>query len=229
MKKFLSIAAGLAFLAVSDSFGTVWPSDGTVTGHNYSGGSVQWVHDNQAHDGDIITLPAGTFSWTSAVTISKAITLQGQGIGTTIILDSAPDNAPNPQSLLVFNTSTGQHVRLTGIEFRFDPAGRTTNFSQGLIQLKGSSNAVRVDHCKFVGIKNRVIYLSGSVFGVMDHCEIDNDANISGPTLHFTQWHSGSKRRVRQFGRRVMGNSEQFRIGKRLLLRRQHIHHYNKQ
>ena len=29
MIKFLSIAAGLAFLVVSDSFGTVWPSDGS--------------------------------------------------------------------------------------------------------------------------------------------------------------------------------------------------------
>ena len=40
MKKFLSIAAGLAFLAVSNSFGTVWPSDG-------SGGECAGVHDTR--------------------------------------------------------------------------------------------------------------------------------------------------------------------------------------
>ena len=77
MIKFLSITAGLAFLAVSDSFGTVWPSDGTGTGHNYPGGSVQWVHDNQAHDGDTITLPAGTFHYTTTLNITKGITVRG--------------------------------------------------------------------------------------------------------------------------------------------------------
>ena len=32
---------------------------------------------NIAHDGDTITLPAGTFSWTSRLEITKGITLQG--------------------------------------------------------------------------------------------------------------------------------------------------------
>ena len=55
-----------------------------------------------AADGDIVTLPAGTFSWTSCLEITKSITLKGQttiaGAGTsnptvtdaTIIQDNTP-------------------------------------------------------------------------------------------------------------------------------------------
>ena len=42
----------------------------------------------QAQNGDTITLPAGTFAWTTGVTISKAITLQGAGVGSTIVRDA---------------------------------------------------------------------------------------------------------------------------------------------
>src|SRR5437899_509475 len=50
---------------------TVYVSDGSAP-------NVQYVHDNLARDGDTITLPAGTFDWTSDVRITKNVTLQGQ-------------------------------------------------------------------------------------------------------------------------------------------------------
>src|SRR4030095_11805096 len=49
---------------------TVYHSDGSVA-------SVQALHD-AAHDGDTITIPAGTFDWAQRLFITKAITLQGQ-------------------------------------------------------------------------------------------------------------------------------------------------------
>ena len=52
-----------------------------------SAASVQALHDI-ASNGDRIILPAGTFTWSTSVTISKAITLQGNGIGRTIIRDA---------------------------------------------------------------------------------------------------------------------------------------------
>src|SRR6266513_6257673 len=73
---------------------TVYNSDGSAA-------SVQALH-NAAHDGDTITVPAGTFSWTSRLNITKGITIQGQttisGAGTanpiindgTIIQDNTP-------------------------------------------------------------------------------------------------------------------------------------------
>ena len=50
---------------------TVYQSDGSAA-------SVQGLHD-AVLNGDTITLPAGTFTWTTRVSISKAITLQGAG------------------------------------------------------------------------------------------------------------------------------------------------------
>ena len=58
--------------------GTVYVSDGSAQ-------NVQYVHDNLAQNGDTITLPFGSFTWASGVTITKAITLQGAGVGTTIV------------------------------------------------------------------------------------------------------------------------------------------------
>jgi len=49
---------------------TVYQSNGSLA-------NVQALH-NAAHDGDTITLPAGRFSWTSQLNITKGITLQGQ-------------------------------------------------------------------------------------------------------------------------------------------------------
>jgi hypothetical protein len=133
-----------------------------------------------ATDGDTVIVPAGTASWTRALTISKAITFQGAGIGNTIILDSLPATAPNPQSVLIVNTLAGKTYRITGVEFRGDLNGRTTNFGQGCLKIAGSSNAVRVDNCRFYNLRNRSLYISGSTFGVVDHCNFQNGLSLQG-------------------------------------------------
>src|SRR5262249_17833464 len=51
----------------------VWQSDGSPE-------NIQSIHDTQAQDGDTIMLPAGTFSWTQIVIITKGITVQGQSM-----------------------------------------------------------------------------------------------------------------------------------------------------
>src|SRR5947209_6913044 len=54
-----------------------------------------------ASDGDTVTIPPGGPSalctWTSTITIDKAITLQGSGVGSTIILDGV-DPVPDSHS-----------------------------------------------------------------------------------------------------------------------------------
>jgi len=55
----------------------------TVYQSNGSAASVQGLH-NAVLNGDTIMLPAGTFTWTTPVTISKAIKLQGAGSGRII-------------------------------------------------------------------------------------------------------------------------------------------------
>ena len=50
---------------------------------NGSASSVQAQH-KAAQSGDTITLPAGTFTWSIPVTISKAVKIQGEGSGRII-------------------------------------------------------------------------------------------------------------------------------------------------
>jgi hypothetical protein len=53
---------------------TVFNSDGSAA-------NIQALHDNAAcHDGDTITLPAGTFHWPTGVVLTKAITLSGHTV-----------------------------------------------------------------------------------------------------------------------------------------------------
>jgi hypothetical protein len=133
-----------------------------------------------AKEGDTVTIPAGTASWTTTLTVTKAITLQGAGIGQTIILDNMPAKAPNPQSLLVINTVAGKHYTLGGIEFRPDPSGRLSSFSQGCLKITGFSHFVRVHDVKFDSVRNRALYVSGAVYGVIDHCNFQNARHCQG-------------------------------------------------
>jgi hypothetical protein len=56
---------------------TVYDSDGSST-------NVQYIHDTLAQNGDTITIPEATFTWSQPVRISKAIKLKGQGSGRII-------------------------------------------------------------------------------------------------------------------------------------------------
>ena len=68
----------IVMAAVNIACATTYQSDG-------SSQNIQALHD-AAVDGDIITVPRGTFPWTTPVVITKAITLQGAGSGVTLQL-----------------------------------------------------------------------------------------------------------------------------------------------
>src|SRR5882724_9481133 len=134
MRKLLPIFVSMVFLGASNSFATtVWPSDGTETGHNFAGGSVQWIHDNQAQNGDTITLPSGTFSYTTPINITKGITLQGntQVIGAPTTWQTAVDNTIIVDNTLrtaidlshAVNFTATHRVRVTGITFKAGVSG----------------------------------------------------------------------------------------------------------
>ena len=124
---------GIAFAPHSGA--TVWPSDGSEA-------NVQAIHDTNAHDGDTITLPAGTFIWITGVSLTKGITVSGQttitGAGTanctandqTIIIDEKSRNGA--RALFKATIATGKSFRLTGITFK-----------RGSITQVGNGGAIR--------------------------------------------------------------------------------------
>src|SRR3954469_14872142 len=95
-------------------------SEATVYNSDGSAANVQALH-NGASNGDTITLPVGTFTWATGVSFTKSITLQGAGVGHTIVRDGV-----NGPSLISWNYSATQNARprLTGIEFQH--GGRPT-------------------------------------------------------------------------------------------------------
>src|SRR5438552_9772073 len=70
----LALFLGIVFASYCEA--TVYNSDGSAA-------NVQALQD-AASDGDTIAIPAGTFTWSTPVTISKAIKLQGAGSGRII-------------------------------------------------------------------------------------------------------------------------------------------------
>jgi hypothetical protein len=159
---------------------TTYNSDGTLTGHNYAGGSIQWIHDNQCVNGDTITLPAGTFGWSGTLALTKAVTIQGNtttnvdagtAVENTVIVDNLGANAP---LMKIGNIGSGIHTnggqRITGLSFQ--PGTGTSKF--GLIEINDTSlanNPVRIDHNYFgdVNATPAVVNVSYPNFGVFDH------------------------------------------------------------
>jgi hypothetical protein len=170
---FLAIFAVLFLSSGLSAFATTWDSDGTET-------NVQALLAT-ASDGDTITLPAGTFSWTSRLEITKGITLRGEttitGAGTsnpqitdaTIIKDDTPRSGAGAVIIKVA-TRSNQSFRLTGITFS---PGRSTTFGAEAVRLTGGDSSptnARIDHCHFASLyQGRLIFTSGWVYGVADH------------------------------------------------------------
>lgn len=144
-----------------------------------------------AHNGDTVTLPSGTISWTGTVTVGTAITLQGntttnimfnaplgkwQGneVENTILLDNVASNNPLIRIGSVYpvvHTAGGQ--RITGIALEPGPNGANKlsaiEYNDGSI----APNApIRIDHCFFgdLNLTPAVLNLAWRNYGVMDHC-----------------------------------------------------------
>lgn len=122
-----------------------------------------------ARDGDTVRIPAGDTTWTSALTITKAITLQGQGISNTFLRRSA--------GLLILGPTNNKPIRVTGIYFDMSPFAGESSGDRSAIWFYGTCTNLRIDHCYFLN-GQRAINIRGYGYGVIDHCTF-HDNNIS--------------------------------------------------
>jgi hypothetical protein len=150
-----------------------------------------------AADGDTVVVPAGTASWTNNLAISKAITLQGAGIGRTIIIDSVPNGTPQ-KNLMRWTLVANKASRMTGIEFQGDPSARPKPIANGVITINavGGSNVdnrtMRIDHCKFNQLYSNYI-MPVDMVGVIDHNEfIFRAANNIGIYSYQKHWNGAA-------------------------------------
>ena len=145
-----------------------------------------------AVDGDTVLIPAGTVAWTSAISISKAITLRGAGIGQTILQDAIPDansDTLTDSAMLSWILVANKTSRMTGIEFRNAPNHNTINYN-GVITISGSntdSRRMRVDNCKFNNLRGANLFTT-DVLGVIDHCTFIPQGGTIPVYVYHTNW-----------------------------------------
>jgi len=156
---------------------TVYQSDGSAA-------SVQGLH-NAIQNGDTITLPAGTFTWTTGVKLTKAITLQGQGVGSTIIKDAIQSRT----YLIIWDLPANLLSRVTGIQFQ--DGGRTSIAAApgGLFHVNGSNingSQFRMDHCKFDNLNGSIVF--NTVIGVIDHTTFITNGGDDAICIYGERW-----------------------------------------
>lgn len=143
---------------------------------------------SSAVDGDIVTIPAGTATWTGTLTVNRAITLQGAGVGVTIIKD-AVQSGP----LIRWPLVAGRPSRLTGIEFQ--DGGRTNEAAApgGILRVDGSNTngaTFRWDNSKWNNLNGVPVF--DTVIGVIDHNTFVQDRNQTAIYIYDSSWDGGS-------------------------------------
>jgi hypothetical protein len=145
-----------------------------------------------AADGDTITIPAGTCTWTGTTPVggnfTKSVTIQGAGAisattggasttGTdqTVLITHMSNN----KGMMAFSTTAGKSLRVTGIAFIED--GSSIVSYVGLLSIGGKSQSVRVDHVHVSITVNgeHGIWFTGNVNGVADHIYINSTQSVT--------------------------------------------------
>lgn len=142
-----------------------------------------------AANGDIITVPAGTCIWTTALTISPSntLTIQGAGSGSTVIQDGVPTST----FLAITVNSASATFRLTGMSFTPASGVILTNYNNYPTTVTGMCSSitcpsVRLDNLAWSGWdyygyanpsnnNNAYLIVINDVFGVMDHVTVTGD------------------------------------------------------
>jgi hypothetical protein len=126
----------------------------------------------QAVNGDTVVIPAcpSGVSWTTTLTMSKSITIQGQGIGQTVLIDNvSKGNSSCGGGGPMLSVSSNTYFRLTG--FTVQGSAPDTYICQpGHLVLSGTSQTFRVDNVAFTNQQTAAVVMHGNLWGVIDHC-----------------------------------------------------------
>src|SRR5687768_8901641 len=131
-----------------------------------------------ASNGDTVTIPAcAETTWNSTLSPSKKyISLQGAGIGRTIIKCHRPTADGNPIACIDWTTIAGGLTRITGIEFRGAdlPTADKGQANIPIVELRGVSGQLRIDNNSFKRRREAALFLHDYIRGVVDHNTFDD-------------------------------------------------------
>ena len=177
----------------------------TYTAATCAESDVSTALNKISSDGDIVAIPAGNCSWTTALNYAqtKSFTLQGAGAVTpsggsdqTIIQDNFNYSGVGT-GFINISTISGKSFRMTGIAFYWGTS-QTSVTNNGEIQIGGYSQAVRIDDCHFyqpAGATNGIVLISiwNWIFGVADHNQFDLTSNdTNGIRVCHPNWNNDS-------------------------------------
>ena len=144
---------------------------------------------NAAPDGGTVAIPAcpGGVSWPTTLTVTKGITVQGAGIGVTVLLDGVPKGdamCANANPMIRFTGASPARWRLTALTIR----GSATDLGcqPGHVAIGGTSKAWRVDHVRIENQQTVGIRIGGDTWGVIDHTDFEGNHKQGVIVSHFT-------------------------------------------
>jgi hypothetical protein len=130
-------------------------------------------------DGDIITIPAGSCTWSSGLSISPSNSLTIQGAGAKSATDGGASTTGSDLTIITHTvgwfrvtTAAGKSFRFTGVNaVEQTDCGGSCKAAECTFCVYGFSTAVRIDHNHFVTSpeRERMVGFYGAVQGVMDH------------------------------------------------------------
>src|SRR6187402_272005 len=127
---------------------------------------VQTAVNAASAAGDRVLIPAGTCTWTVGLGINKAITLQGAGVGRTLLRNGTMNGG-----MIEWYLVHGKDQRLTGIEFNMNGGGNPNpNGTLTIIGDRDVTTRFRLDHNKFDRLSAFAV-VPMMVRGVFDHNE----------------------------------------------------------
>ncbi len=115
---------------------------------------------NASSTGDVVSVPVGTCTWTAAISVNKGITIQGAGIGSTII------TAGTDGAYLFYYTAPGVTTfRITGFTIDLNSLGRIFYASYS----GTTPTNIRIDYNNFLNCRVYTSVINGTFQGVIDH------------------------------------------------------------
>ena len=148
---------------------------------------------NAASSGDTVTVPSGSCTWTSGVTVTKPLSVIGSGEGVTIITDGVTDTQT---PLISYTTAEGGLYRFSAMTVHGGSTAKNPEI--GTIRFTGSGNQIPVDHCTLIsGTVNyqstTLLSFNHYVRGVVDHCDITQSTwNVPVYVFHGTWGNVGA-------------------------------------
>jgi hypothetical protein len=148
-----------------------------------------------ATNGDTVVIPSCSagVAWTTTLSVSVGITLQGQGIGNTVLIDSAPkggSGCSGASPMLAFAVNSPHAFRITGFTLQ-GGVPDTLICQPGHIAVSGTSTSMRIDHISFSNQQTVAIRTYGALLGVIDHCAFQG-SHKQGIIIDHSTWGGSS-------------------------------------